>query len=80
MCLRLWTAVRAGGSSTISDSDSDDDVGPAAALGARWRFARHFASTVEVEYLGVDFDNSVPTKASGIRGSWYYVKAIPGGG
>ena len=48
-----------GGGGAPPLARSDDDVGPAAALGARWRFARHFASTVEVEYLGVDFDNKI---------------------
>jgi outer membrane protein OmpA-like peptidoglycan-associated protein len=48
-----------GEGGAASFTASDDDVGPAAALGARWRFARHFASTVEVEYLGVDFDNTI---------------------
>jgi len=39
-----------------SISGSDDDSGFAGALGARWRFARHWAATVEGEYLGVDFE------------------------
>ena len=38
-----------------SDSASDDDSGFAGALGARWRFARHWATSVEGEFLGVDF-------------------------
>ena len=42
-----------------SFSGSDDDSGVAAALGARWRFARHWATTVEGEYLGVDFDSAL---------------------
>jgi OOP family OmpA-OmpF porin len=44
-----------GGSASVSD----DDSGFAAALGARWRFARHWAATVEGEYLAVDFDDSL---------------------
>ena len=48
-----------GGPGPASFAFSDNDVGPAAALGARWRFAHHFASTVEAEYLGVDFDNKL---------------------
>jgi outer membrane protein OmpA-like peptidoglycan-associated protein len=39
-----------------SVSASDDDSGFAGALGARWRFARHWAATVEGEYLGVNFE------------------------
>ena len=38
---------------------SDDDNGFAAALGARWRFARHWAATLEGEYLGVNFDDAI---------------------
>jgi outer membrane protein OmpA-like peptidoglycan-associated protein len=53
------SVVDGGEGSPASFAASDDDVGPAAALGARWRFARHWASTAEVEYLGVDFDNTI---------------------
>jgi OOP family OmpA-OmpF porin len=28
-------------------------------LGARWRFARHWAATVEGEYFGIDFDSDL---------------------
>ncbi len=52
------------GSGSLSDSPSDS--GFAAAVGARWRFANHWAATVEGEYLDVDFDGALdkPWRAS----------------
>jgi OOP family OmpA-OmpF porin len=46
-----------GGVGNASSSESDNGV--AAALGTRWRFARHWAAMVEGEYLGVDFDSGL---------------------
>ena len=42
-----------------SESGSDSDNGMAAALGARWRFARHWAVMAEGEYLDVDFNGGL---------------------
>ena len=49
-----------------SASNTTNDNGFAAAVGARWRFARHWAATVEGEYLDVNFDDSLdePWRAS----------------
>jgi outer membrane protein OmpA-like peptidoglycan-associated protein len=50
--------VEAAGSSANASED-ESDSGFAAGLGARWRFARHWAATVEGEYLDTDFDDVV---------------------
>ena len=43
----------------ISGSDTRTDNGIAAAIGARFRFARHWATSVEGEYLGVNFNDAI---------------------
>ena len=57
-----------GGQSTGSGSfsDSESDNGFAAAIGARWRFAHHWAATLEGEYLDVNFEDALdePWRAS----------------
>ena len=67
-----------GGSSSVSASDSESDNGFAAALGARWRFAHHWAATVEGEYLDVSFEDALdePWRASLNVEYWFGGKEI----